>query len=77
MITVEEAIKIYKDNNSDKILTGVLEWQNKYVFCDKRSDNEPNWDSSIFAVSKDDGAISSIDFFDMDFLKNAKELMRF
>lgn len=42
MITVEEAIKIYKDNNSDKILTGVLEWQNKYVFCDKRSDNEPN-----------------------------------
>lgn len=76
MITVEEAIKIYKNNNPDKVITNILEWKNKYVFCDKRTDNETDWDSSLFAVSMDDGTASRIDIFDMDFIKNAKEIMQ-
>ena len=77
MITVEEAIRKFENDNPNMTITEINDWDNKYVFGSINNNNETNWDSTAYAVSKEDGSVSRIDVFNMDFIDNAKSFFHF
>lgn len=80
MITIEEAIKIFKKNAPNKRIITINDWNNKYVFesRDKKlKDEDDNWDCGCEVVDKNTGDFSTMNGFDMDYIMNAKTLFKF
>lgn len=77
MISVKEAISIFEKNVPDKRIINLSDWNGKYVFQSrdrKLKDDEPDWDSSCEVVDQSTGEFSTMDSFNMDYIKNSKDI---
>lgn len=80
MISISEAITIFENNTSNKKIVSIKHWNGKYVFesRDKNlKDDEPDYDSTCETVDSKTGEFSTMDWFNMDYLNNAKVLKTF
>ena len=74
MISIEKAMEIYYEKFPNRVITGVLDVGDEFVFKSTEKDGEMIYASPI-AINKENGAISS--FFppmNREKLKNAKEV---
>lgn len=74
MISIEKAIEIYYEKFPNRVITGVLDVGDEFVFKATEKDGEMIYASPI-AIDKENGTISS--FFppmNREKLKNAKEV---
>lgn len=79
MISIENAIDIFKKNMPNNIITTIGDWKSKYVFGSRDKslkDGDPNWDSTVGAVDKITGKFSKMDAFDDDLNRNVKIIKR-
>ena len=77
MITLEKAIEIFEKNVQHKMILNISIWNDKYVFetRDKSlNDDELNWDSTCEVIDIHTGKFSTMDGFNMDYIKNALDI---
>lgn len=80
MVSISEAIEIFDKNTSNKKIVSIKQWNGKYVFesRDKNlKDDEPDYDSTCEVVDTKTGEFYTMDWFNMDYLNNAKVLKTF
>lgn len=74
MISLEKAIAIFQKNVQYKKILNISIWNNMYVFETKNKslkDDEPDWDSTCETINLNTGEFSTMDAFNMDYIKNA------
>lgn len=80
MISISEAVEIFERNAPNKKIISINQWNGKYVFesRDKKlKDDEPDYDSTCEVIDAGTGEFSTLDWFNMDYLNNAKVLKTF
>lgn len=80
MITLKQAIDLFRENTKNKRILNISIWDNKYVF-ESRSKllkkDDLDWDSTCEVIDIYTGEFSTMDGFNIDYIKNAKNIKNF
>ena len=77
MLTIKEAIEIFKTNIPHKNIENISLWNDKYAFLSRDKslgENDTNWDSGLELVDINTGEFSITSVFNLDYLNNSKDI---